>query len=248
MRQFLRSPVTLVSAAALCGVLAACGDAPMLPTSFAQQAGGKTWVAVAPPARMPDARTWLAYGSPESAARIRALQTEAAHARRAGMLETALELDAQAARVSASFLVTPPPAPKVMGAASAVREWEQRAADRLRAGDYPGLDSALAVVTAQRGAAEAALARGDARAAVLHLADAAEAARAYAPEAVALGLVARAEQRIDADPAPTQDLKRARLLLRLAREAMATGDQTRAMKRAWYALQIIDDHDGRGPR
>jgi hypothetical protein len=67
----------------------------------------------------------------------------------------------------------------------------------------------------------------------------------YAPETVALGLVSRAEQRIDADPAPTPDLRRARLLLRLAREAMATGDQTRAMKRAWYALQIIDAHDAR---
>ncbi|HEX8906713.1 MAG TPA: hypothetical protein VF771_17815 [Longimicrobiaceae bacterium] len=248
MRQPFRLPATLASAAAFCGVLAACGDAPTSPTSFAQQAGGKTWVAVAPPAKMPEARTWIAYATPQAAARIREMQQQASRARRAGMLEAALEMDAQAARLSASFLAKDPPTPKVIGAVSAVREWEQRAEDRLREGDYPGLDSALAVVSAQRAAAEAALARGDGRGAVLRLADAAEAARAYAPQAVALNLVARAEQRIDRDPAPTPDLKRARLLLRLAREAMATGDQTRAMKRAWYALQIIDAHDGRGGR
>ena len=248
MRLSLRPTETFVFAAALCGALAACGDAPMLPTSFAQQAGGTTWVAVTPPARMPDARTWLAYASPDAAARVRGMLTEASRARRAGMLETALAVDAQAARMSAAFLVSAPPAPRVIGAVSAVREWEQRAGDRLRAGVYPGLDSALATVSAHRAAAEAALARGDARTAVQRLADAAEAARAFAPEAVALSLVARAEARIDADPSPTPDLKRARLLLRLAREAMATGDQTRAMKRAWYALQIIDAHDGRAPR
>jgi len=63
--------------------------------------------------------------------------------------------------------------------------------------------------------------------------------------AVALRLVVQAERRIDGDRSPSPDLKRARLLLRLSREAMATGDQTRAMRRAWYALQLIDAEDAR---
>ena len=107
-------------------------------------------------------------------------------------------------------------------------------------GSYPGLDSIAAIVAERHAAALAALAAGDTRGAVLRLAEGAEAARAASPVAVALRLVADAERRIDGDPAPSADLKRARLLLRLSREAMATGDQTRAMKRAWYALQLID--------
>jgi Cdc6-like AAA superfamily ATPase len=131
----------------------------------------------------------------------------------------------------------------VYGALAALREWETRAAERLRAGQYPGLDSTVTLVAAQRAAAEAALDAGDRRAAAGLLAQAGETARAYSPVRVALRLVERAEQRIDADPSPTHDLRRARLLLRTAREAMATGDQMRAMKRAWYAQQIIDAHD-----
>ncbi|HEX6746606.1 MAG TPA: hypothetical protein VF092_04865 [Longimicrobium sp.] len=248
MRQSLRRPTTLLSALALCGALAACGDAPTLPTSFAQEAGGKTWVAVTPPAGMPDARSWLAYTSRPLAAQLREMTQQAARARRAGMLEAALEMEGQATRLAASFVTTDPAAPKVMGAIGAVREWEHRAQDRLRAGDYPELAAALSTVAAHRAAAELALSQGDRKTAVLRLADAADAARPFAPQAVALDLVARAEARIDGDPSPTPDLRRARLLLRLAREAMATGDQTRAMKRAWYALQIVDAHDGGGAR
>jgi hypothetical protein len=248
MRPVPRATLRLASALALCGALAACGDAPTSPTSFAQEAGGRTWVAVAVPAGVPDARTWLPYADAATGPQVRALSADAARARRAGRLEDALELEGRAARLAAQAVTAAPPAPRLAGAVSALRGWEERARARLEAGRYPGLDSAVAAVAAHRAAAEAALARGDARAAVPHLADAAAAARAYAPEAVAMGLVLRAEQRIDGDPSPDAQLRRARLLLRLAREAMATGDQTRAMKRAWYALQLIDEHDGRSAR
>ena len=62
--------------------VAACGDAPTLPTSFAQEAGGRTWVAVTEPAGMPDARTWLPYLAAGDAHRIRALVSDAAKVRR----------------------------------------------------------------------------------------------------------------------------------------------------------------------
>ena len=197
---------------------------------------------------MPGVRTWLAFAPREAAAQVRAVERQAARARRAGLLEAALEMDAQAARMAATSLSVDPPAPRVYGAVSAVREWETRAEERLQSGRYPELERALAAVSAARGQAEAALARGETRAAVLRLADAADAARQFAPEAVALRLIADAERRAGGDPEPGPELRRARMLLRLSREAMATGDQTRAMKRAWYALQIIDAHDGRGPR
>jgi len=226
--------------------LAACGDAPTLPTSFAQQAGGRTWVAVAEPAGMPDARTWLPLLPRPQAQRVRSMLADAVKLRRGGDLEGGLAAESRARVAAAQALAADPPPARVNAALSAVREWETRAADRLRAGRYPGLDSTVAAVAAQRTLAEAALARGDGRAAAALLAQAGETARVYSPVRVALRLVERAEQRIDADPAPAPDLRRARLLLRTAREAMATGDQTRAMKRAWYAQQIIDAHDAGG--
>ncbi|HEU0053161.1 MAG TPA: hypothetical protein VFQ39_08280, partial [Longimicrobium sp.] len=73
-----------LSCAALCALLAACGDAPTAPKSYVQEAGGALWVAVVEPAGMPDARTWLPYvplASPAQA-RVRALRDEAARERR----------------------------------------------------------------------------------------------------------------------------------------------------------------------
>ncbi|HYH81677.1 MAG TPA: hypothetical protein VEX86_17865 [Longimicrobium sp.] len=233
----------LLAPLAAAWMAAACGDAPTQATSFAQQAGGRTWVAVAEPAGMPDARTWLPYVAPADARRIRSLVADAAKLRRGGELEAGLVMEAQARLAAAQYLAHDPPPAPMTAALLAVREWETRAGDRLRAGQYPGLDSTLAVVASGRAAAEAALDRGDTRAAAGLLADAGETARGYSPVRVALRLVERAEQRIDADPSPSPDLRRARRLLRTAREAMAMGDETRAMKRAWYAQQIVDAHD-----
>ena len=225
---------------ALSAALAACGDAPTNPTSFARQAGGRTWVAIAEPAGLPEARTWLPYLPADASARVRAMVSDARSLRRDGKLEDALEAEA-GARLAAATLVSANPAPgRVRAGIAALEEWEARAAERRTAGSYPELDSLASMVAERRAAAEAALAAGDARGAVLRLAEGAEAARGASPVVVALRLVRDAEARIDGDPSPSADLRRARLLLRLSREAMATGDQTRAMKRAWYALQLID--------
>jgi hypothetical protein len=246
MRRPLRLVASLVTPLALCAP-AACGDAPTLPDSFAQQAGGRTWVAVSEPAGLPDARTWLRWDGQETVRHVRELQRQADAARDAQGLEAAMRLESQARLLSATLLTADPPARALRGALGSVREWERRAAERLSEGRYPGLDSTVALVRGERAAAEAALARGDARGAALHLASASESARFYSPLAVGLRLVASAEQRIDADPAPSANLQRARLLLRLSREALATGDETRAMKRAWYALQLIDADAARSP-
>jgi len=243
MPRFRTHLLTLL--APVCAVLslAACGDGPTLPTSFAQEAGGRTWVAVAEPAGMPDARTWTPFLARAQARQVRAMLADAGKLRRSGDLEAGLAAEANA-RLAAALAADPPVA-GVNAALNGLREWETRAGDRLRAGRYPGLDSTVAAVATQRAAAEEALGRGDHRGAASLAAQAGELARAYSPVRVALRLVERAEQRIDGDPAPGPDLRRARLLLRTAREAMAMGDQTRAMRRAWYAQQIIDAHDAR---
>jgi hypothetical protein len=248
MIRFRRSAARLAAPLVFCAAVAACGDSPTLPTSFAREAGGTTWVAIREPEGLPGVRSWLPYLSAGDAARVRQVQAAARAARDAGRLEAALEMDAEARLAAASLLAADPPPARLRAALAALRAWEARAAERLKAGSYPTLDSVALVVSARRAEAEAALARGDGRAAVLRLSEGAEAAREASPVAVALRLVTRAEQRIDADASPSADLKRARLLLRLSREAMATGDQTRAMKRALYALQLIDAEDARrGP-
>ncbi len=169
------APLVACLAAALS--VAACGDAPTLPTSFAQEAGGRTWVAVTEPAGMPDARTWLPYLAPGDAQRIRAMVSDAAKVRRSGKLETGLEEEARARVDAARALAADPPAARVMGALAAVREWESRAAGRQSAGSYPGLDSVVTAVAARRAEAEAALDRGELRAAAVLLAEAGEVAR-----------------------------------------------------------------------
>jgi len=245
MHPFRRSAARLVAPLAVSAALAACGDAPTMPTSFVREAGGVTWVAVREPAGLPEARTWLPYLDAASAARVREVQAAAEAARMAGRLEEAMEGDAEARMAAASLLAADPPPAAVRAGIAALEVWESRAAERLGTGRYPGLDSVAAVVATRRAEAVAALAQGDARGAVLRLAEGGEAARSASPVAVALRLVVQAERRIDGDRSPSPDLKRARLLLRLSREAMATGDQTRAMRRAWYALQLIDAEDAR---
>lgn len=235
------APRTLaaLASAALCA-LAACGDAPTLPDSFAEQAGGKTWVAVSEPRGLPDAQTWLRWDSPSGAAEVRALLAGAAKAREAADLDAAMALESRARTAAASALAADPPAARLSAASSALREWETRAAERLASGPYPALAATAAAVSADRAEGDSLLSAGDLRGAAARFARAGEAARTVSPNAVALSLVASAERRIDADPDPSAGLRRARLLLRLSREALATGDQTRAMKRAWYALQLID--------
>jgi hypothetical protein len=242
-----RFPVRSAACACVCALLPACADAPTGPDSFVQEAGGSVWVAVAVPEGMPDARSWVPYLAPESPVflRVRSIQEQAHQARRAGDLEEAAALEAAALREAAHGIAANPPAVKLLNAVAALDRWQERAGERLEAGSFPGLDSVAARVHALRNEARAALVQGDTSTAVVRLSEAAEAAREFAPATVGLRLVTSAEQRIDAEADPSPNLKRARMLLRTAREAMATGDETRAMKRAWYALQLIEAEEAR---
>lgn len=242
-----RSPVLLALACALVLPLAGCGDGPTAPTSYAQEVHGRIWVAVAEPDGLPDARTWepyLAPGSP-ALAELRALSSAAGRARRDLRLEEAAELEARAAATAAASVgrITDPL--PLVRSLDALQRWERNAVARLESGRHPELERAVTEVAGLREGARALLARGDTTAAIVQLARAAERVRKESPAAVALRLVAAAEARIDSAAAPTEPLRRARRLLRGAREGMATGDHTRALRRAVYALQLLEAEDAR---
>ena len=232
---------TLCKALACTLLLAACTDSPTAPESWVQQAEGRTWVAIAEPAGLPSVRTWLQFvdGHGEAAGAIRALRDEASAERRAGRIERSLELEGEASAAAAGSLARTPDARTILLSLAALESWVQRAEARRAGGEFPELDSAVVSVRALRDDARALLVEGDTGRAVQGLDAAARQARSLGPLAVAVRLVGRAEARIAADPSPSDNLVRAQRLLQTAREAMATGDQTRAMKRALYALQLV---------
>lgn len=240
MTVFPRALRTLACCCALVAV-AACADAPTGPTSYVQVAEGRTWVAVAEPEGIPTAATWLPHvpaGSPVQG-QVRELRDGAGKMRRSGRLEQAAAMEAQAARLAAASLRTAP-ADELARSFTALESWTDRANQRMETGSYPELAGAVQAVEQLSAAARAALERGDATEAAVQLTLAAEQVHEQSPPAVALRLVAAAEARIDAAANPTEGMKRARRLLRGAREGMSTGDYARALRRAVYALQLLD--------
>ena len=234
-----------LSATLACAALGACADVPSAPESFVREAGGATWVAVVEPAGLPTARTWLSAlpgHAPEGEA-ARATLSEAARVRRTGAMEGFLALEDRAAREAAAALPRAPEARMVLSALAAADEWVDRASVRTAGGRFPELARAELGVREAAARARSSLAAGDTLAAVREVAGAAEVARAWAPVSVALRVVRDAEGRIDATPNPSAGLVRARRLLRGAREGIAIGDHARALQRAMYALQLIEQEE-----
>jgi hypothetical protein len=241
LRPLRRGPLALLCTLCCAAAVSACDAGPTLPTSFAQSVGGRTWVAVTPPDGLPDARTWLPFVRRADPAlpRLKQLRAAEAAARKAGDLEGAATLASEQAVLAARAAAQTGTEP-LLRAQAALERWEERAAARRVQGSYPELDSAAADVARLREAARQAAQRGDTSAAVVKLTEAAERARSFAPQAVGLRLLADAGRRLDAAGEPTVPLRRARQLLRSAREALVTGDDARAVRRAAYALQILD--------
>ena len=234
-----RSALRALYAALACAALGACADAPSAPESFVREAGGATWVAVVEPAGLPSARTWLAGGGAEGDA-ARATLAEAARVRRTGAIEASLALENRAAREAAAALTRAPDAQVVLSALAAADEWVQRSSVRTAGARFPDLARAEAGVRELAARSRSLFAAGDTLGAVRELTRAAEWARSWAPMSVALRVVRDAEARIDATPNPSAGLVRARRLLRGAREGIAIGDHARALQRAMYALQLIE--------
>lgn len=109
-----------------------------------------------------------------------------------------------------------------------------------------GLTSRLAAARSLRQRAGRALAEGDRTAAMRAALEAADRLAETTPAAVAQRLVTRAEHLIEqrregtANPATTMQLRRADRLVRGAWEAIEKGDHVRAIRRAYYAAQLMD--------
>lgn len=226
--------------AALLPALAACDDAPTAPTSYVQVAGGRAWVAVAEPRGLPRAESWLPYLPAPARAGVDGLRARASRARSAGRVEEALQLESQALRMAAAAMTRAPAPARLMGGLAALEGWTDRARARLDLGDHPELAAAAAAVALHAQDARAALAAGDTPAAVRHLSEGTIAAREHAPMAVGLRLLASAEARLDAGAIPEPTARRARSLVLGAREGLASGDSIRALRRAVYALQLLE--------
>jgi hypothetical protein len=223
-------------------LLAACDDGPTAPTSYVQHVAGATWVAVTEPVGLPRVDTWLPYVPAESAAgrTLREMRDQAAKARSAARVEEALQLEDEMMRLAARSLSRAPEPARVLAGAAALESWADRARARLETGSYPELAAAVATVSAHALAARTAVATGDNAGAVLHVTDGTIAAREHAPMAVGLRLMAAVEARLGPGAGESAGVRRARHLLADAREGLATGDSVRALRRAVYALQLLE--------
>lgn len=223
-------------------LLAACEDAPTAPTSYVQHAAGGVWVAVTEPASLPRVDTWLPYIGQDGAApgAIREMRERAARFRTAGRIEDALQVEDEMMRFAARSLTRAPEPARLLSALAGLDEWADRARLRLQTGSYPELSRAVATVSGEADAARASLVAGDTSRAVLHITRGAIAAREHAPLAVGLRLMGAVEARLAAGAGQSPGVRRARHLLADAREGLATGDSVRALRRAVYALQLLD--------
>jgi hypothetical protein len=221
-------------------LLSACEDAPMAPTSYVQHTAGGVWVAVAEPVSLPRTDTWLPYVGTEDAASLKVMRDQSVRLRTAGRVEDALQMEDEMMRLAARSLVRTPEPARLLASAAALDEWADRARARLQLGSYPELAAAVVTVAAEAEAARAQMAAGDSGRAVMHLTRGAIAAREHAPLAVGLRLMGAVEARLAAGAGQSAGVRRARHLLADAREGLATGDSLRALRRAVYALQLLD--------
>ena len=234
------SPRFLALAACLLLPLAGCDDAPTGPTSYVQDVAGSTWVAITEPAGMASLEAWMPFletGTPEARA-VLGLRERAGRARSAGRVEEGAALEAEAFTLAATAL-REPPLEKLLGGLAALDSWTDRAGQRAATGTFPALAGATRYVRAQADSARASLERGDTSAALGHLARGTVAAREHSPVMVGLRLLATLDAWVAAAP-ETPGVVRARRLVVGAREGLATGDSIRALKRAVYALQLLE--------
>jgi hypothetical protein len=230
-------------------LLSGCHDSPTLPDAIQRLAGGEEWVAVSAPQELPRLETWLPYLSRESEGgraayrRVRELDRLSQAAQREGRLTVAGELRREAQRVAVVALERQPDARVVQRALHSIEFWCDRVAAQveLRAGSELG--EAHAQVMAARTLATEQLLRGDTASAVLLIAAAAERIREHTPEAVALRVLQRAQERLDPTALEADAADRAGHLLGNARQELISGDPRRALQRALYALQILEGNE-----
>lgn len=242
-RMLLRSPRhPLLLALLICAAAAGgCTDLPTGPGAFQLEAEGTLWTAVVAPADLPSPGSWLggvAAGTQveETVVRVTAMQQASRSLRSGGDAPRADSLVAEAA--SLALAAGPQPSrPTLIRAILAVDGWQRDVRESVDLERVPELAAAVERVELEREAAAEALSEGRDEEAAVRLTVAAEWARSWSPEGVALRVLDRVEARLGGDA----DLgDRARHLVHSARHELVAGEPLRAVQRALYALQIAD--------
>jgi hypothetical protein len=237
----------------LVAALAACEDSPTVPGVYTQSADGHLWVALDMPFGTPTLRTWLPFVRPDPPstdavmAGLRELRNDAEQLRRTGAIDEAIARETEAAVLAAGSLTRNPPSHVLLTALAALDVWCDKADGVVEWGQFAEMRAAADAVRSRRTAAAEALERGDTSAAAVDLAIAGGVVSSMAPAAVASRLLVHAEQRLVERAASEADAARALRLLRHAREALANGDEVRALRRALYALQLADGNGAPAP-
>ena len=231
--------LALVALAALAG---GCADAPTFPAALQWLADGEEWVAVLPPAGLPQAADWARFAdhdeAPALAKRLGSMESSVALALSHGDVAGAARLRADAV-LQLKLSIHRAPDPVILReAGNAVDLWGVRVRETVDVEQAPSLAAALDSIAAVRSRATVALESGDSIGAALALLDAGERIRSWSPIAVAVRLVERAGARVGALPEEGISATRARHLLLSSRQALRAGDPMRAMQRAIYALQL----------
>lgn len=236
---------TLLAAAGML-LIGGCQDLPTTPEAVQQIAGGAAWVAVPEPANLPTLDTWLPYvadgrvGETPVVSRIRMLREESRGALAEGRLAWAAELDREAIRLAVLSLDRPLDVGVLFDGLHALDVWIRQVETTVDLGVYGEMGESLEMVRRSRAIAAAAIETGDTTTAVLRISDAAERVRSHAPMHVALRVLGRVEARIRERESESATAARALHLVRSARLELVSGDPTRALRRALYALQLVE--------
>lgn len=114
----------------------------------------------------------------------------------------------------------------------------------LEAGAHAHLSPTLSLALEERDRAEAAVSRDQVRPALLHIMAAADRLRATTPGTLARELLFEADETFRRvwgdDPYTEEKRRRARRLLTGAETALDEGAPVLALRRAWYALRLMD--------
>lgn len=234
----------LLAALFLCATAAgACTDLPTGTGAFQLEAEGTLWTAVVVPSDLPTMASWLRYAPPGSeteaaSRRVAELQEESRRVRAAGDLGRADALTAEAAELALGMRSAPARASLIRGML-AVDGWQRDVRESIQLERAPELAAAVERVERERDAAAEALSEGRDDEAAVRLTVAAEWARSWSPEGVALRVLERVEARLGEDD-EAEGAARARHLVHSARQELVAGEPLRAFQRALYALQIAD--------
>lgn len=216
-----------------------------MPDTVQQIAGGEAWIAIPEPAGLPSLDALLPYVGDGPAAgavalELHALAGAAREARLAGNLERAAELDGEAVRFAVGSLERTPGPALLYESLRALDEWSDRVETGVDLRVHPEIGSSLRLVRRSGDAAREAVERGDTAFALLRIMHGAEAIRAHSPTTVALRVLGQAESRLRGRAGRSEAVERAIHLLRSARRELVAGDGTRALRRALYALQLLE--------